>query len=189
MTEKVETRTDTPVEKTPKRVLPVGIPNRFVQNERAFDQSIKETRVLEGQLLVCNACCCGNVEKGFPALPLENFKKEWKERGVRLRVHLTITGCLGPCPLANVVLIVFAGESIWLHSINTAEHVTAIYDYLEAMLEAEEYLPPTGLLAECHFNRFIFDTATDDRWVNDHDWKMAKIMKVDDSANGSTEEK
>jgi cobaltochelatase CobN len=181
---------DTPVEKSPEKPLPVGIPNRFVHNERAFDMAVKKTRVLEGQLFVCaNACCCGNVEKGFPALPLEDIKREWKERGVRLRVHLTITGCLGPCPLANVVLIIFAGESIWLHSINTAEHVKAIYDYLETMLAAEKYLPPTGILAECQFNRFIFDTIAGDKWLEDHDWKMTKVLRDEGGASGATEEK
>lgn len=155
-----------------ERKLPAGIPNRFVHNQRAFDGAVKETRVLEGQLLVCNACCCGNSEKGFPALPVDEFKRQWKERGIRLRVHLTFSGCLGPCPLANVVLILFAGESIWLHSINTADHVTAIYDYLEAMLAAENYLPPQGLLAACHFSRYIFDTAAGNRWDGDNAWKL-----------------
>jgi cobaltochelatase CobN len=152
--------------------LPEVIPNRFVFVRRA-DQEMKKTRVLEGQLLVCQGCCCGQTERGMPALPLDVFKRQWKERGVRLRIHLTITGCLGPCPLANVVLILFAGEAVWLHSINTPEHVTAIYDYLEAMLAAEKYLPPEGLLASCHFNRFIFDTAAGDKWLNDDDWKKS----------------
>ena len=156
-----------------ERRLPVGIPNRFVHNQRAFDGALKETRVLEGQLFVCNACCCGNVDKGFPALPANEFKQQWKERGMRLRVHLTFSGCLGPCPLANAVLILFGGESIWLHSINTAEHVTAIYDYLEEMLKAEKYLPPRGLLAACHFNRYVFDSAAGTRWDGDDAWKLA----------------
>ncbi len=153
--------------------LPEGIPNRFVQVERA-DEAVKTSRVLEGQLFVCQGCCCGNSERGMPALPLDDFKRQWKERGIRLRVHLTVTGCLGPCVLANVVLILFAGESVWLHSINTPEHVTAIYDYLEEMLAAERYLPLEGPLASCHFNRFIFDTAGKDRWLNDDGWKMSK---------------
>jgi hypothetical protein len=174
MTQAETNVTDKPAEQKAEKPLPVGIPNRFVHNERAFDKAVKKTRVLEGQLFVCNACCCGNVEKGFPALPLDDFKREWKERGIRLRVHLTITGCLGPCPLANVVLILFAGESVWLHSINTPEHVAAVYDYLEAMLEAEKYLPPEGLLAECHFNRYIFDAAAGGQWAGDDDWKMNK---------------
>ena len=44
------------------------------------------------------------------------------------------------CSLANVALILFAGKSIWLHSIYIAEHVNEIYDYLEAMLKAKQYL-------------------------------------------------
>jgi cobaltochelatase CobN len=159
--------------KSAEKPLPEGIPNRFVFVRRA-DEEVKKTRVLEGQLLVCQGCCCGNTERGHPALPLDDFKRQWKERGIRLRVHLTVTGCLGPCPLANVVLILFAGESVWLHSINTAEHVTAIYDHLEAMLEAEKYLPPAGILANCHFNRFIFDTLAGDAWLNDHGWKEGR---------------
>jgi cobaltochelatase CobN len=157
-----------------ERTLPVGIPNRFVNVTRGNGE-VKEIRVVEGQLFVCQGCCCGNSERGFPELPLAEIKQQWKDRGIRLRVHLTITGCLGPCPLANVVLIIFAGESVWLHSINTTEHVTAIYNYLEAMLDAEEYLPPSGLLAECHFNRFNFDTLAGDKWLNDHDWKMTRV--------------
>jgi len=160
--------------KSVEKPLPEGIPNRFVCVKRA-DEEVKKTRVLEGQLLVCQGCCCGNTERGHPALPLDDFKRQWKERGIRLRVHLTVTGCLGPCPLANVVLILFAGESVWLHSINTPEQVTAIYDYLEAMLAAEKYLPPEGLLASCHFNRFIFDTAVGDEWLNDDGWKKSKL--------------
>src|SRR6266511_1932634 len=95
--------------KSAEKPLPEGIPNRFVFVKRT-DEEVKKTRVLEGQLLVCQGCCCGKTERGMPALPLDDFKQQWKERGIRLRVHLTITGCLGPCPLANVVLILFAAS-------------------------------------------------------------------------------
>lgn len=161
--------------KAPEKPLPEGIPNRFVFVKRA-DNEVKKTRVLEGQLLVCQGCCCGKTERGMPALPLDDFKQQWKERGVKLRVHLTVTGCLGPCPLANVVLILFGGQSIWLHSINTPEHVTAIYDYLQSMLNAEQYSPPEGMLADCHFNRFIFDAAAGEEWLNDDGWKQNRTL-------------
>jgi cobaltochelatase CobN len=169
-----------------ERTLPMGIPNRFVDVTRS-NGDVKEIRVVEGQLLVCQGCCCDNTERGFPALPLAEIKQQWKDRGIRLRIHLTISGCLGPCPLANVALILFAGESVWLHSINKTEHVTAIYDYLEVMLAAEKYLPPTGLLADCHFNRFTFDAVAGDKWLDDHDWKMTKVPKVEGGANGAAE--
>jgi cobaltochelatase CobN len=33
------------------------------------------------------------------------LKKEWRARGLLKRVQLTISGCLGPCDLPNVVTI------------------------------------------------------------------------------------
>jgi cobaltochelatase CobN len=119
----------------------------------------KEIRIQDGHLFVCNGCCCGRTEKGFPALPLEDFKRQWKERGIRRRVHLTISGCLGPCPLANVVLIVFRGHSAWFHSINAPDDVTLLYDYLERMLTAESYLDPPCDLAGRLFERYVTGTA------------------------------
>lgn len=124
------------------------------------DGAMKKIRVLEGQIFVCQGCCCGNTERGRPAVPLEDFKREWRERGLRSTVHLTIAGCLGPCALANVVLILFAGSAFWLHSVNSAQHVRAIYDYIETMQHAGQALAPSGLLASCHFNRYIFDIAS-----------------------------
>jgi cobaltochelatase CobN len=119
----------------------------------------KEIRVQDGHLFVCQGCCCGQPEKGFPAVPLEQFKRQWKERGIRRRFHLTISGCLGPCPLANVVLILFRGCSLWLHSINQPEDVDLIYDYIERMLLEESYLDPPAGLAGRRFDRYLYDAA------------------------------
>ena len=115
----------------------------------------KEIRVQDGHLFVCHGCCCGNTDKGFPPLPLDEFKRQWKERGIRRRFHLTISGCLGPCPLANVVLILFRGRSVWLHSINSPADVGLIYGWVECMLLAESYLDPPPGLVERHFERYI----------------------------------
>jgi hypothetical protein len=49
---------------------------------------------------------------------------------------------------------------------------------LEAMLVAEKYPPPEGLLASCHFNSFIFDTAAGDEWLNDDGWKKSELLAV-----------
>ena len=119
----------------------------------------KEIRVHDGHLFVCQGCCCGRTDKGFPALPLDEFKRQWKERGIRRRFHLTISGCLGPCPLANVVLILFRGYSLWLHSINHATDVDLIYDYVERMLLECRFLEPPSGLSERQFDRYLFDAA------------------------------
>jgi cobaltochelatase CobN len=119
------------------------------------DGASKEIRVQDGHLFVCFGCCCGRTEKGFPPLPLEEFKTQWKARGIRRRFHLTISGCLGPCALANVVLILFRNRSLWLHSINCAEDVSRIYSWIEEMLRAERYLDPPPELERRCFERYI----------------------------------
>jgi hypothetical protein len=119
------------------------------------DGLAKEIRIQDGHLFVCNGCCCGRTEKGFPALPLDEFKRQWKERGIRRRFHLTISGCLGPCPLANVVLILFRGRSAWFHSVNSSEDVSSLYDYVERMLLAGTYLDPPPDLAGRLFDRYV----------------------------------
>jgi nitrile hydratase accessory protein len=132
------------------------------------DGVAKEIRIQDGHLFVCNGCCCGQTQKGFPASPLEEFKRQWKSRGIRRRFHLTISGCLGPCPLANVVMMQFQGHSIWFHSINSVEDVSTIYGYVEQMLLERQYLNPPPALANRHFRRYLNDTAgaVDQPWGN-----------------------
>jgi cobaltochelatase CobN len=144
--ELLERRTDlSPFERSPMR-----------QYIRA-DGAPKRIRIQDGHLFVCQGCCCGRTDKGFPALPLEEFKTQWKKRGIRRRFHLTVSGCLGPCALANVVLIQFHGQTVWLQSINSADDVDAIYNYAEQMLLAQEYLDPPAALAERQFQRYGFE--------------------------------
>jgi cobaltochelatase CobN len=118
------------------------------------DGVTKPIRIQDGHLFICNGCCCGQTGKGFPALPLEEFKAQWKKRGIRRRFHLTISGCLGPCPLANVILLQFRGKSAWFHSINHPEDVDLIYDYVESMLLDEAFIDPPERLAARRFERY-----------------------------------
>ena len=105
-----------------------------------------------GQLFVCAAgCCCGRTAGGFPPVPTELYHSEWERRRLRNTVHLTIGGCLGPCALANVVLLLFDGQALWFHSINSPDLVLALYDHLEAMLEADGCLSPPPALAPYQF--------------------------------------
>ncbi len=83
-----------------KNVTEGGTNDRLVEVTRADGEEC-EVRVLDGHLFVCKACCCGNVGRGFPEVPLEEFKSQWEARGIRRRVHLTVSGCLGPCAVAN----------------------------------------------------------------------------------------
>ena len=129
-----------------------------IQQVTRADGISKEIRIQDGHLFVCQGCCCGRTDRGFPASPLEEFKSQWKQRGIRRRFHLTISGCLGPCALANVILIQFRGQSVWLHSINSPDDVTSIYAYVEQMLLGECYFDPPATLAGRHFQRYVMDT-------------------------------
>ncbi|MGH9338300.1 MAG: (2Fe-2S) ferredoxin domain-containing protein [Acidobacteriota bacterium] len=119
------------------------------------DGEVKRSRIVEGHVFVCKGCCCGNIDRDFPAVPIEAFKSQWKSRGIRRQVHLTITGCLGPCNLANVVLIYFRGEPIWFQAINSEAQVSLLYDHIEQMLTAGRFLPLPHELARLRFDRYL----------------------------------
>ena len=81
------------------------------------------------QVLICEGCCCGHVERGRPAVPSEWLKEEWRKRGLLKRIHLTISGCLGPCDVPNVVAIVTQTETVWLGNISRQDQYQALLDW------------------------------------------------------------
>lgn len=113
-----------------------------------------------GQLFVCaTGCCCGHTERGHAPVNTDLYHAEWTRRRIRHKVHLSMGGCLGPCALSNVALLLFAGREIWFHSITGDEQVIAIFDYIEAMVRADRYLPPPPQLAPQVFDVFGWETA------------------------------
>lgn len=121
-----------------------------------------------GQLFVCaTGCCCGRTEDGFAPVPTETFHREWERRRLRNIIHLTIGGCLGPCALANVALLLFDGQAQWFHSIDSDSIAVALYDHVEAMLEADACLPPPAALAPYHFTASAWQPRPDGQPVDD----------------------
>jgi len=113
-----------------------------------------------GMLTVCaTGCCCGHTERGYAPVWPDLYHNEWERRKLRNRVHLNMGGCLGPCPLANVAMLLFDGKPIWFHSLNDQALIGALYDYIETMVEADRYLPPPPMLAPHVFNGFAWDGA------------------------------
>ena len=122
-----------------------------------------------GQLFVCaTGCCCGRTEDGFAAVPAETFHREWERRRLRNVVHLTIGGCLGPCALANVVLLLFDGQAQWFHSVNSDVLVLDLYDHIEHMLDADGSLPPPPSLDAYHFTASAWQQRPDGQPVDDY---------------------
>jgi nitrile hydratase accessory protein len=122
-----------------------------------------------GQLFVCaTGCCCGRTEDGFGAVPTALFHAEWERRRLRNVVHLTIGGCLGPCALANVVMLLFDGKAFWFQSVNSEPLALALYDFIEAMLEADRILPTPPLLRPYQFTASTWQPRPDGLPVDDH---------------------
>ena len=67
-----------------------------------------------GQMIVCQGCCCGATQKGRPEVPADWLREEWRRRGLLKRIQLTISGCVGPCDVPNVIVINSVAGSQWL---------------------------------------------------------------------------
>ena len=130
-----------------------------------------------GQLFVCaTGCCCGRTEDGFPTVPTDLYHREWERRRLRNIVHLTIGGCLGPCALANVVLLLLEGQALWFHSLNSEALVLTLYDYIEAMLDAGAHLPAPPALASLQFTASTWQPRPDGQPVDDYRPRRAQVL-------------
>lgn len=108
-----------------------------------------------GQLIVCEGCCCGRTDRGFPPLPKERLKRLWKEQQLNSAVQLTISGCLGPCDLANVACLVSAtGDIVWLGGLDRDEQYDALIAWARDCRETGRFQPPPASLAAHRFTRF-----------------------------------
>jgi (2Fe-2S) ferredoxin len=98
-------------------------------------------RLVIGQVAVCVGCCCGQTERGKPEVPVEWLKTEWRRRGLLKNIQLTISGCLGPCDVPNVVTISTAEGTIWLGNIDQFEQYRDIVDWASQSKAAGRPLP------------------------------------------------
>lgn len=121
----------------------------------------EEFRIVQvaGNLFVCSSangnCCCGWAEKG--RMPFDNalWSDEWDRRKLRSRLHLTFSGCLGPCAVGNNALLQIWDRSIWLKDLNAPALVPAVFDYIQAMLAAGSVLPVPAGLAGHVYERYL----------------------------------
>lgn len=111
------------------------------------DCPLKTKRLVVGQITICRGCCCGNTERGLPKVPVEWLKREWRKRGLLKRVQLTISGCVGPCDLPNVVVITSLSGAVWLGNISEFEEYRSLVEWAVQCRDAGEMLalPPQFL--------------------------------------------
>ncbi len=114
---------------------------------------------LTGNLFVCTkangSCCCGWDEKGRMPFANELWSDEWERRKIRHRLHLTFTGCLGPCIAGNNALLQLHGRSIWLKDLNSPELVASVFDFAQQLLDAGNVLPPPPALVGHVYERYL----------------------------------
>ncbi|MBB6144934.1 cobaltochelatase CobN [Silvibacterium bohemicum] len=131
-----------------------------VHRQRVIRADGRTLNILQhrGHLSYCfTGCCCGRTDRGYAEVPVDVYKEEWTKRKMRNAVHLTKGGCLGPCVLANVASLVFDGQAVWFHSVNSPWQVRQIFDYIDSMLQADRFLKPPAELSEYVFNYYDWD--------------------------------
>ena len=116
--------------------------------------SLKTKRLVLGQITICQGCCCGNTERGLPEAPVEWLKNEWRKRGLLKRVQLTISGCVGPCDVPNVVVITTSSGSLWLGNISRFEDYRSLLEWAVCCRDAGEMLTLPPQFQECRINPF-----------------------------------
>ena len=103
---------------------------------------------------VCVGCCCGQTEKGHPAVPVTWLKEQWKARRLNKHVQLTISGCLGPCDLSNVVSIGSVLGTTWIGGLETQHEYDQLLDWASRTAQQQRVLPLPAALTACVFDRF-----------------------------------
>jgi hypothetical protein len=114
--------------------------------------------VSPAQVLLCKGCCCGRTDRGLPEVPVDRIKAVWKAEKLNRGVQLTISGCLGPCDLPNVAVVVTSGGSHWYGRLEGDAHYDALISWARACNDRKAALPPPESLAAHRFERFPVDS-------------------------------
>lgn len=119
----------------------------------------RRSKVL-GQLMFCHGCCCGQTEKGFPELPRERLKQEWKQRRLNDTIQLTISGCLGPCDLANVCCLVVPHDlPQWFGGLHDPQQYDGLIQWAQGCQAARSLQPLPDWLLALRFERFACQSS------------------------------
>ena len=116
-------------------------------------------RVL-GQLVLCEGCCCGRTDKGFKPLPRDWIKQQWKDEKLNKSVQLTISGCLGPCDLANVVCVISRKGMQWFGGLQEQWQFDLLLDWAIASRDAGVLFEVPAELDRHRFERFTVECGT-----------------------------
>ena len=112
-----------------------------------------------GQIVLCEGCCCGRTDKGFPPVPRDRIKQQWKDEKLNKSVQLTISGCLGPCDLANVFCVISPAGMQWFGGLQEQRQYDLLLDWAKASRTAGVLLELPAELNRRRFERFAVDVV------------------------------
>ncbi len=108
-----------------------------------------------GQIFFCEGCCCGRTDKGFPPLPKAMIKERWKSLKLNKTIQLTISGCLGPCDLANVFYFLPSnGKGQWFGGLSEHWQYETLIQWAGECQNTSALLPIPSVLDAFRFERF-----------------------------------
>lgn len=126
-----------------------------MNERRAGVACIVSKRRAHGQLIFCQGCCCGRTERGFAEVPVERLKAVWKAKGLNRTIQMTVSGCVGPCDVANVAVVVTPSRTTWLGGLDCAADYDALLRWAESCHDAGTLLPLPEVLVNHRFEWFL----------------------------------
>jgi hypothetical protein len=120
-------------------------------------QAVKTKRHVLGQLVVCKGCCCGNKEKGRPVVPEERLKTIWKKERLMRSIQLTISGCVSPFDVANVIQIITPKGTEWFGHLSEEAHYEALIEWARSCSAACTMMPRPSVISSLQFHGYILE--------------------------------
>jgi cobaltochelatase CobN len=112
------------------------------------------------QVLLCKGCCCGRTDRGLPQVPVERIKAVWQQERLNRTIQLTVSGCLGPCDVPNVALILTPDRTEWLGRIEGDAAYDRLVCWARDCQAAGVVLPLPEALARHRLERFTTQEAS-----------------------------
>jgi len=116
---------------------------------------ISTRRHVLAQVVICKGCCCGQTDRGRPGVPEEQIKSIWKAERLNKTIQLTISGCLGPCDVANVVQIITPEGTEWFGKIERTNNYEALLNWARTCHRTRRIFPRPDSLLALQFDGYI----------------------------------
>jgi hypothetical protein len=98
----------------------------------------------------------------MPEVPVERLKTVWRAEKLNRTIQLTISGCLGPCDVVNVALLLTPRGTLWFGGLAGAICYEAFIGWARACHAAGALAPLPDLLVAYRMERFAPVAGADD---------------------------